>query len=143
MVSSTRIILFTHTLRKGFIFMYTRQSADNCCPVTNKMWSDAMDRTNDVNRMCSNTLKDDDIMCCCCIAGLGTGCFAPGVSLVTWLLCCTLPPVGAAICTPVTGIIDCGIFSCEKISKACNKENTINGPETQVMVDDSRQYLFR
>jgi hypothetical protein len=113
--------------------MHTRKE-DDYCPLTVGMWENAISCTEGINKSVSDCLNDDDTGKLCFIAGFVSGCSAPLSACAAWLLCCSLPPVAAAACTPVTGLIDCCIFSTKKIGNGINK--CTEGPQRQTMEDE-------
>lgn len=111
--------------------MHTRKE-DGYCPVTVGMWKNAISCTEEINKSVGNCMNDADTGQLYFVITASGG-FAPLIASAIWLLCCSLPPVTAFALTPVTGLIDCGIFSAKKIENGINK--CAEGPQQQIMED--------
>lgn len=113
--------------------MHPRESSS----ITEKMWKGAISASEEVNTSFSDCLNDKDTPLYCLMMSCVSGCTVPIGFCACWLVSCALPPVGACALTPVTGLVDCGIFACKQTAKACS-------PERQVMRDeDPGYYSFR
>jgi hypothetical protein len=110
--------------------MQTRKE-DNYCPVTVGMWKNAISCTEEVNKAFTDCIDKSSIFCLTMVSG-GV---APLAFFASWLICCGTPPVVAVAATPVTGLIDCCMFSTKKIGQGINKCS--EGPEQQLMEDNS------
>lgn len=115
--------------------MQTRKG-DDYCPLTVGMWENAISCTEGINKSVGDCINDDDTNKLCFVAGFISGGAAPLSACVAWLICCSLPPVTAASFTPVTGLIDCCIFSTKKIGNGMSKYK--EGPQREIMEDGDR-----
>jgi hypothetical protein len=115
--------------------MHTRKENDYC-PITAGMWENAISCTEGVNKAYSESLEKSSPLC----LTIASGGVAPLAFFASWLICCSSPPVVAATFTPVTGLIDCCIFSTKKIGNGINK--CAEGPQQQIMEDNewSKRY---